>query len=78
MEDLHTEKIGVFRRFVYMPEYDLQAEKICHIYLARPLLRLGPPTERDHAPLWLTPQEATEALGNAGDRHFARQLMQLV
>ncbi|MEO0359351.1 MAG: NUDIX hydrolase, partial [Pseudomonadota bacterium] len=33
-----------FRRFGYMPEYDLWAEKICHIYYARPVLQLGPPT----------------------------------
>ncbi len=30
-------KIGAFRRFVYMPEYDLWAEKICHIYIAHPV-----------------------------------------
>lgn len=64
-------RIGVFRRFTYMPEYDLWAEKLCTIYVARPIRRLGPPLERDHAPLWMAPEEAATRLGNAGDRHFA-------
>ncbi len=25
-------RLGAFRRFTYMPEYDLWAEKLCHIY----------------------------------------------
>ncbi|UWQ74733.1 NUDIX hydrolase [Leisingera sp. M658] len=67
-------KMGVFRRFAYMPEYDLWAEKICHIYIARPLRRIGPPAEEGHKALWVTPQEAALRLGNAGDRHFAARL----
>ncbi|MEM6372078.1 MAG: NUDIX hydrolase [Pseudomonadota bacterium] len=61
---------GVFRRFVYMPEYTLWAEKVCHIYVARPTLRIGAPTEADHVPLWAAPDAAAGLLGNAGDRHF--------
>ncbi len=64
-------RIGVFRRFAYMPEYDLWAEKICLIYLARPVRRIGPPTESDHMPLWMDATEAARRLGNPGDRHFA-------
>ncbi|KIC20565.1 NUDIX hydrolase [Leisingera sp. ANG-Vp] len=67
-------KLGVFRRFAYMPEYDLWAEKLCHIYVARPLRQVGPPLEEDHEALWMLPQEAAIRLGNAGDRHFAAQL----
>ena len=33
-------KIGAFRRFVYMPEYNMRAEKLCHIYLAKPILKI--------------------------------------
>ncbi|MEP1933849.1 MAG: NUDIX hydrolase, partial [Roseibium sp.] len=32
-------RVGAFRRFVYMPEYDLWAEKLCSIYVARPIRR---------------------------------------
>jgi 8-oxo-dGTP diphosphatase len=69
----HPRRLGMFRRFVFMPEYDLWAEKLCHIYVARPVLRLGDPTEPDHAVFWMPPEAAIEALGNDGDRLFLRR-----
>lgn len=63
-------RLGAFRRFVFMPEYDLWAEKLCHVYLARPVRCVAPPTERDHVPLWLPMDQAIAALGNDGDRMF--------
>jgi len=63
-------KLGAFRRFVFMPEYGFWAEKLCHVYIARPVLRRGPPTEAQHEAVWLSPQSAARELGNAGDRHF--------
>ena len=63
-------KLGAFRRFVFMPEYDIWAEKLCHIYVARPVRRLSPPSEPDHETLIMTPPDAVAALGNAGDRLF--------
>ncbi len=68
-------KLGVFRRFVFMPEYDLWAEKICHIYKAHPVRRIGPPLEPGHEAIWMDPQEAAFSLGNAGDRHFVSTLL---
>ena len=32
-------RLGAYKRFVFMPEYDLWAEKICTIYVARPCYR---------------------------------------
>ena len=32
-------KLGAYRRFTYMPEYNLWAEKICHIYKAKPVIK---------------------------------------
>jgi 8-oxo-dGTP diphosphatase len=61
-------RIGAFRRFTYMPEYDLWAEKLCTVYLARPVLRLGPPSEAGHTAVWLPVGEAVARLGNPGDR----------
>jgi 8-oxo-dGTP diphosphatase len=61
-------RIGAFRRFTYMPEYDLWAEKICTVYLARPVYSLGPPSEAGHTALWLPVEEALLQLGNPGDR----------
>ena len=63
-----TRRLGAFRRFTYMPDYDLWAEKVCTVYLARPVLRLGPPSEAGHTAIWLHVDEALLRLGNPGDR----------
>lgn len=63
-----TRRLGAFRRFTYMPEYDLWAEKLCTIYLARPIYRLSPPTEAGHTAVWLSAPAAGLALANPGDR----------
>lgn len=65
-------RLGAFRRFTYMPEYDRWAEKVCAIYLARPVRELGPPSERGHTAVWMDPGAASRLLGNPGDRHFLR------
>ena len=65
-------RLGAFRRFVYMPEYDKWAEKLCLIYTAFPVRRHGPPTEGGHTAVWADPGFASDALGNSGDRHFVR------
>lgn len=71
-------RIGAFRRFTYMPEYDLWAEKVCTVYRAQPVRRMGPPTEAFHEALWMNATDALGQLGNAGDRHFtARHLRRL-
>ncbi|MCA3487140.1 MAG: NUDIX hydrolase [Rhodobacter sp.] len=67
-------RIGAFRRFTYMPEYDLWAEKLCAVYLARPVLRLGPPSEAGHTAVWLPVNEAVARLGNPGDRAMLASL----
>jgi len=63
-------RLGAFRRFVYMPEYDRWAEKVAHVYLARPVLQLGPPTEPGHRAVWTSIELAHEVLANDGDRMF--------
>jgi 8-oxo-dGTP diphosphatase len=63
-------RLGAFRRLCYMPDYDMWAEKMCAIYLARPLRRLGPPTEDGHSAVWLPIPTALARLANAGDRAF--------
>ncbi|MDW4498050.1 NUDIX hydrolase [Sulfitobacter sp. D35] len=65
-------RLGAFRRFAFMPEYDLWAEKLCHVYVARPVRPVAAPTEADHRTLVLTPREAATILGNEGDRRFLR------
>ena len=68
-------RLGAFRRFTFMPEYDLWAEKLCVIYLARPLRRLGPPAEPGHSAHWVSPARAAEIVGNPGDAAFVRKVV---
>jgi 8-oxo-dGTP diphosphatase len=68
-------KLGSYRRFTYMPDYGFWAEKICHLYLGRPTLRLGPASEVGHEACWMTPEEALRNLANGGDRAFLRRLL---
>lgn len=63
-------RLGAFRRYAYMPEYDLWAEKLCHVYTAHPVYQLSEPVEPDHLTLVLSGPEAIAALGNDGDRRF--------
>ena len=64
-----------FRRFVYMPEYDLWAEKVCQIYVARPARRIGPPTEAGHTEIWAPLEAAVELVANVGDRAFLERYL---
>lgn len=67
-------RLGMYRRFTFMPEYDLWAEKLCHIYLARPTRALGPPPEPGHTALWAPLSDAADWLTNGGDADFVRRL----
>lgn len=66
-------RLGAFRRFTFMPEYDLWAEKLCTIYVARPVRQLADPPEPGHKAVWMPFEAAVASLGNPGDRHFLAQ-----
>lgn len=69
-----TRRLGAYRRFTYMPEYDMWAEKLCRIYLAQPVLQVCEPTEEGHTALWMPMETAATMLASEGDRAFvARQ-----
>ena len=63
-----SRRLGTYRRFTYMPDYDMWAEKVCTIYLARPTLCMGPPSEAGHTALWADTHTALDLLDNVGDR----------
>lgn len=67
-------RVGAFRRYTYMPEYDLWAEKVCQVYLGRPAIRAGDPIEQSHTAIWVPPSAAIELVENDGDRLFISQL----
>lgn len=60
-----------------MPEYNQWAEKICHIYVARPTRQICEPLEPSHFTTVINPTEAAIALGNDGDRMFVEQFFRL-
>ncbi|MEM8851131.1 MAG: NUDIX hydrolase [Pseudomonadota bacterium] len=70
-------RIGAFRHFTWMSEYGLHAEKLCHVYLARPGQRLGPPREAGHRPVWLAGRAAVAALESPGNRWFLARALGL-
>ena len=68
-------RIGVFRRFVFMPEYDLWAEKICHIFVAHPARQIGPPAEAGHTVIWADQTIASSLLGIDANRFFLERAL---
>jgi len=68
-------RLGAYRRFVYMPDYEKWAEKICHIYVATPTLRIGPPVEDEHDPIWMSPAQAIRSLTSNGGADFVTGLL---
>lgn len=60
-------RVQPHRRFTYMPEYDLWAEKVCAIFVARPVLRRGPPAEPGHSAVWVPAALAAEMVASPGD-----------
>lgn len=68
-------RLGAFRRFKFMPEYSLWAEKICTIYVARPTLCLGAPPEHGHSAVWLPAHAAIEILYAEADKIFTKRYL---
>lgn len=67
--------LGRYRQYGYIEEYDMWAEKMCSVYLARPVRRLSTPHHPEHRVVWATPAEAARRLTNAGDRAFVRDFL---
>ena len=63
-------RLGAYLRFGYMPEYGFWARKVCHVFLARPTLRVGEPTEPGHAAYWMPLATAVALVASDGDRAF--------
>ena len=66
----HVRKLGAYRRFTYMPEYRLWAEKLCHIYTGRPSVQRGAPTEAGHTAVWTDLETASDIVASEGDAAF--------
>ena len=66
-------KIGIYQKFIFMPEYDLWAHKICSVYLATGVHPISPPTEEEHLPFITEPETAARILHSPADRAFVRK-----
>ncbi len=69
-----TRKLGMFHTYIFMPDYDLMAHKICHIFLCRAVMQKSAPTEPQHTAVWMNPETAANMVANEGDRAFLRAL----
>ena len=67
--------LGRYRQFGYIPEYSLWAEKMCSIYIARPISRVSVPLHSEHTAVWMPPRKAVDQLTNAGDRTFVQEML---
>ena len=70
---LPVRRLGAYQRFVFMPEYNLWAHKVCHIYLCRGIYPISSPTEKKHVALISSVKMAEMLLGkNLGDISFVK------
>lgn len=67
-------RLGFYQRFNYMPEYDLWAHKICHVYLCEAGRQVAAPQEPDHHPVWTDLDRGAELLSLPGERAFLAAL----
>ena len=70
--------LGTYRRFAFMADYGRHAEKLCHVWIARPILRLSPPSEPHHSAHWASPLAAMTLLADPGARAFLARFRHLV
>jgi len=68
---------STYKRYVFIPEYDLWAEKICAIYVARPCYQLHPPLEPSHTEFVVPLDQAIELLTEDGQNAVVRAFMGL-
>lgn len=68
-------RMAAARRYIFMPEYDLWAEKLCTIYIAHPVRRHGPPSETNHSVNFIDTHMAPDLLDNPVDRLMTQKAL---
>ncbi len=63
-------KEGVFQRFTYMPEYNMRAHKVCHIYRCAATMQKTKQLEKNHRFIIMKKKKALEALVDKGFKYF--------
>ena len=67
-------KDGVFQRFTYMPEYNIWAHKICHVYKCVATIKKTTLIEKNHRLVFMNKKRATDALYDMGFKYFVQNL----
>jgi len=63
-------KEGVFQHFTYMPEYNIWAQKVCHIYRCAATIQKTKKLEKNHRFIILNKKKALEVLTDTGFKYF--------
>ena len=67
-------KEGVFQRFTYMPEYEIWAHKICHIYRCATTIKKTEQLEKNHRFIIMSKKKALEAIVDTGFKYFIQNI----
>ena len=70
-------RIGCYQRFSYLPEYEQWAQKLCAIYLCRPVLEICAPSEPFHMALWAPLDTLPELLIDPTQGQFVAEYFSL-
>ena len=70
-------RLGAYQRYTYMPEYGFHARKICHIFLACAIRKVGEPTEPGHTAIWSNPRDVINKLASEGDAAFVENFLKI-
>ena len=71
-------RLGAFQRFCYLSDYGRYARKVQHIYLCRPVLRRGEPTEPGHSPIWVQARDAADLISIEGEAAMMRAAVRMM
>ncbi len=70
-------KIRTYQKFIFMPEYNLWAQKICSVYVAKGIYPISDPTENNHFSFLTEPAVASRILHSPADRFFVKEYFQV-
>ena len=69
--------LGTYQRYAFMPEYDMWAHKVCHIYHCQGIYPVSRPTEIGHIPFISAPETALKLIPNEGEKAFIRRFFKI-
>jgi len=68
-------RLGCYQRFTYLPEYGRWAQKVCSVYLCRPILKIAEATEPYHTALWAPLDTVADLMIDPTQGEFVEDLL---